>query len=254
MVENCNNGLQPDLSQSMYVGDAGGRVKGWKDGAKKDFSCSDRSFANNIGVTFKTPEEFFLNEKPTKKFKWGSLDPAAFLETCKDVKRFEGSSIHKDHQELLIFVGQPASGKSSFAKKHLEPKGYVWVNRDTLKTPEKCLKACGQALESGKSVVIDNTSPEPAARASYINLAKKKGIPVRCFRFDLTRELANHLNFYREKVTNGDRRRVPDVGFNMYKSKYKEPTASEGFSEICVVRFVPEFKNDTEKALFLERT
>ena len=34
----------------------------WKAGAKKDFSCSDRKFAHNIGLPFHTPEEFFLGE------------------------------------------------------------------------------------------------------------------------------------------------------------------------------------------------
>lgn len=37
-------------------------------------------------------------------------------------------------------VGQPASGKSTFRKRYLEPNGYVAVNRDTMGTMEKCLK------------------------------------------------------------------------------------------------------------------
>jgi len=148
----------------------------------------------------------------------------------------------------------PASGKSSYAKHNLEPHGYYWVNRDTLKTPAKCLKACQAALAEGKSVVIDNTSPTAADRKQYIALAKAKGVPSRCFKFELSRELANHLNFYREKVTQGDRRRVPDVAFNVYKSKFEEPTTKEGYSEVCIVRFVPNFKTDEEKRLFLQRT
>lgn len=31
-------------------GDAAGRASGWKDGMKRDFSCSDRKFATNIGI------------------------------------------------------------------------------------------------------------------------------------------------------------------------------------------------------------
>lgn len=56
--------------------------------------------------------------------------------------------------EVIVFVGYPASGKSSFAKRFLVPRGYVYVNQDTLKTKEKCVKACAEALEQGKPVVI----------------------------------------------------------------------------------------------------
>jgi len=255
-VKNCNEGVDVDLKQSFYIGDAAGRLKGWKSGAKKDFSCSDRSFAHNIGIGFKTPDEFFLGEKPTIKFNWGSIDPEVYLKDIekKGTKEFEGSSIASDSQEMLIFVGMPASGKSSFVKKYLEPKGYVWINRDTLGTPAKCVKGAQKAIDDGKSVVIDNTSPTTADRAQYINLAKAASIPVRCFKFDLSRELANHLNFYREKVTDGERRRVPDVGFNVYKSKYQEPKLTDGYKEICTVRFVPKFKDEETRRLFLQRT
>jgi bifunctional polynucleotide phosphatase/kinase len=52
----------------FYCGDAAGRQANW-DGrktTKKDFSCSDRKFAANIGATFYTPEELFLKQQPTK--------------------------------------------------------------------------------------------------------------------------------------------------------------------------------------------
>ena len=40
-----------NYDESFYVGDAAGR--------KKDFSDSDLKFAENIGITFYTPEEYF---------------------------------------------------------------------------------------------------------------------------------------------------------------------------------------------------
>ena len=35
----------------MYVGDAAGRAKDWAPGKPKDFSCSDRKFGVNLGVS-----------------------------------------------------------------------------------------------------------------------------------------------------------------------------------------------------------
>lgn len=42
---------QVDRSQCLYVGDAAGRAKNWAPDKPKDFSCSDRKFAANLGVS-----------------------------------------------------------------------------------------------------------------------------------------------------------------------------------------------------------
>ena len=52
----------PDLSASFFVGDAAGRPA--RDNAKADHSCSDRNFAENVGIRFQTPEEYFLHKAP----------------------------------------------------------------------------------------------------------------------------------------------------------------------------------------------
>ena len=55
-------------------------------------------------------------------------------------------------------VGSPGSGKSTFWQNYLP--NYSRVNRDTLKTKEKCYKVAEQEILNGKSVVIDNTNPK----------------------------------------------------------------------------------------------
>lgn len=66
--------LCTDFSECFYVGDAAGRAAGWKPKVKKDHSCGDRKFADNIGIRFHTPEEFFLKESASE-FSWGDFDP-----------------------------------------------------------------------------------------------------------------------------------------------------------------------------------
>jgi hypothetical protein len=50
-----------------------------------------------IFAAFKTPEEFFLNEQPTTKFEWGSLNPREYVNRL-DVKSRISTSMtyHKD--------------------------------------------------------------------------------------------------------------------------------------------------------------
>jgi bifunctional polynucleotide phosphatase/kinase len=62
-------------------------------------------------------------------------------------KNYDAKDLISKRQEVIICVGMPASGKSSFTKKIFEPNGYVRVNQDTLKTKEKCVKACQVALD-----------------------------------------------------------------------------------------------------------
>ena len=47
----CNKKIEVDMKESFYVGDAAGRPKNWSAGKSKDFSCVDRMFAYNIGLS-----------------------------------------------------------------------------------------------------------------------------------------------------------------------------------------------------------
>lgn len=65
-----------------------------------------------------------------------------------------------NYAQMIILIGYPGSGKSSIVKNMLEPRGYVHINRDTLKTQAKCLSTTGKTLEDGQSVrrqsLLDN--------------------------------------------------------------------------------------------------
>jgi bifunctional polynucleotide phosphatase/kinase len=55
---------------------------------------------------------------------------------------------------MVIFVGPPGGGKSSFFDRFLGPRGYVRINQDTLRTREKCLTEAAVVIESGQSLAI----------------------------------------------------------------------------------------------------
>ncbi len=73
----------PDMSASFFIGDAGGRPA--RKNVKADHSCSDRNLADNVGIEFKTPEEYFLLEEPRPYIR--EFEPSAYLRVVSDDAR-----------------------------------------------------------------------------------------------------------------------------------------------------------------------
>ncbi|ORY64488.1 polynucleotide kinase 3 phosphatase-domain-containing protein [Pseudomassariella vexata] len=233
-----------DLENSIFVGDAGGRTAQLKKGESgsatvKDFSCSDRNFAHNVGITYKTPEEFFLCEKPREFTRDFDLANHPYPEHGEDGT---GDIIFekKTKQEIVLFCGPPGGGKSTFYWKYLKPLGYERVNQDTLKTRAKCFKATGDLLNGGHSVAIDNTNPDPDGRAEWIKFAEKHKVPIRCVWFKASQELCEHNAAVRalNKPLNPEAREaLPKIAFSGFFSRFKEPKVKEGFGDVVEVEF-----------------
>lgn len=219
---------------SFYVGDASGR--------KKDFSDSDIKFAINIGIDFYTPEQFFLNQKNKEKYTL-DFDPTSLLDNNKF------SFIKTKEQQVVLFVGFPGSGKTSFYNFYFKPLGFIHINQDTLKTKAKCEKEYKKELNNGSSIVVDNTNPNIEKRKFFIDLAKEKGLQVTCVNFDFTMREAQHINNYRSKKGG---RNVPIVTYRVFRKKFEVPSLNENFDEIFNVRFIPNFSSKEDKILFLE--
>lgn len=239
---------QATISQSIYVGDAAGRPA--RGSRKKDFNDTDLKFARNLEIDFKTPEQFFLGER--EEIPEPEFNPKNIKKTGAVVKGLPpGADIASSSQEVIIFVGSPASGKSTFWKNHLS--SYVRVNNDTLKSQEKCVKVMREALQSGKSCVIDNTNPTADVRARYTTVAKEFNVPMRCFVFRLPKEVAFHLDTLREVNTNRTHlsKRVGSMPIHTFYKNFQEPTTKEGFSEIKDVELVGgPFENSDDERLF----
>lgn len=237
--------IRKDLS--CYIGDAAGRFG--------DFATSDLLFAENVGMKFHTPEQFFFGQDK-------SYDPQKILE--EERKKFDPAKYcseeewelrvlpPKEQKDMILMIGMPGSGKSHFAKTNYP--NYVYVNQDTLKTNSKCLKETKIALQKGLPVIIDNTNGRKANRLMYVALAKGYGYTVRYIWMNVSEELAKHCNHVRAKIEG--RKIVPDVAYNTYRKYFDDPK-EELVDDMIVysddgMRFT--FSDPSDKKIFLEWT
>lgn len=256
----------PELicKSSFYCGDAcarggltAGDIKKGKIGPQKDHSGADYGFAVNCfgyvqptdrqeqlkpGQKFYAPEELFEGRlshqafAPTK----GSTTPYDFMVSgdsnidsiaASDLGKYLAKT--KADSQLVLLVGLPASGKTTYAENlmayltQIKSAPTTWVNRDVLKTPPKCLAAAQTGLASKTIVIVDNTNVDVASRKEYINLANKHGVAFHCVYFEPNVTISKHLNLVRTNYFLGERERLPGVAINMANSKFAPPTPTE---------------------------
>ncbi|KAG9038000.1 hypothetical protein FRB95_003393 [Tulasnella sp. JGI-2019a] len=243
------DGVEIDYQSSIYVGDAAGR--------SGDHSICDRLYAMNIGIPFQTPEEFFFGKKP-KNFKMKGFHPSD-IATDAETPLFTPATpplvpTSPTPTEIVLLVGFPGVGKTSFYHKYFKPAGYAHVNQDTLKTKPKCLKAVRESLAAGKSCIVDNTNRDINTRKDYVDLAKEMKVSIRALNFDIPLELAWHINLYRAfalsdavRSQEAARELVPRIAYSGYKNAFQMPTVEEGFSEIKTINWVFDGSDDDRR-------
>lgn len=184
---------QWDAEHSFYVGDALGRVNDWSD--------SDKVFAENVGINYKSPEDTFPIEK--------NSETGIQIDT-------------RDIQEVVIMVGHPGSGKSTISNSVFGSSDrYKVLHGDDLKTSSKIIKEGKKYLQAGLSIVVDATNPSIEKRKEYIDLAKSFGIKARCVHVCTSFDESLQRNNNREKV-------VPKIVYYTYRKKFVEPSVDEG--------------------------
>jgi predicted kinase len=136
--------------------------------------------------------------------------------------------------EVVILVGLPGSGKTSFFQSRFAGT-HAHVSKDLL--PNARDKGARQmalvegALREGRSVVVDNTNPRVVDRAPLVAAARRNGARVVGYYLDTARGECLARNRQRE-----GRARVPDVAVHVAASRLQAPTREEGFDELFTVR------------------
>lgn len=203
-----------DYTNSLYVGDALGRRNDWSD-------C-DLKYALNCGLNYKSPEEFYnIKDKETTIIK----------HPCEVIEK----------QELVLMVGYPASGKTTYTKLYETEKGtetetktetktgtliennnYVVLHGDVLKTESKIKKNMKELLKLGKSIVIDATNPSKKKRKSFIDYSKNINPDIKTRIIHFTGDISECMERNNKREIT-----VPSIAFYMYRKNYEEPTSDE---------------------------
>ena len=133
--------------------------------------------------------------------------------------------------DVVLMVGIPASGKTTFCRDFLFPS-HLYISLDQLRTRSAETELFKFALNRRKSCVVDNTNINVAERNRYISMAreiKDVRIVVYCFVPDLNGCLARNDK-------RAERAHVPASAVKERLGKFEMPDFDEGIDEIFYVR------------------
>jgi predicted kinase len=136
--------------------------------------------------------------------------------------------------EVVILIGLPASGKSTFYRERFAAT-HEHVSKDLMpnaaRPQVRQQQLIAESLARGRSVVVDNTNPSRAVRAAIVGLARQYGASAIAYYFETAAADALRRNRLRE-----GRDRIPDVAIFTVRKRLEPPDASEGFDRIYLVR------------------
>ena len=132
---------------------------------------------------------------------------------------------------LILFIGIPASGKSTFYYRVLEDRPLDYVSLDALGTRAREKSAFDVALAARRSVVVDNTNVTKALRAKYLAPAKAAGYRTVGLFFQSV--LADCIARNEQREGAAKIKRLALLGMS---AQLELPSKDEGFDSLFFVR------------------
>jgi predicted kinase len=135
-----------------------------------------------------------------------------------------------DSIELVILIGLPGSGKTSFHRERFAAT-HAHVSKDLMRNRRDKqahqMRLVEAALGAGQSVVVDNVNAAGADRQPLIAVGRQYGARVIGYLLVTPAALCAERN--RDRV---GRERVPIVAIHAAAKRFEPPTHAEGFDEL----------------------
>ncbi len=140
--------------------------------------------------------------------------------------------------EVVLLVGLQGSGKSTFYRTYYA-RTHILVSKDLFRNHRRPrrrqMQLVEEALQEGRSVVVDNTNPTIDDRAPLIALARRHGADVVGVFF--LPQLDTCLERNRRRTGRG---RVPDKALYITLKRLRPPTCDEGFDRLYRASLGPD--------------
>jgi len=133
--------------------------------------------------------------------------------------------------EMILFVGLPGSGKSTYYKNHFF-NSHLRISNDLLKTKNRTKKLLEFCRDTNMSFVVDNTNITKDIRQQLIETVKvwSQNVFIKCIYFESDVQTCIERN--RKRL---GKDRIPDCAIYEKAKKLELPEMNEGFDQLLVV-------------------
>ncbi|CAL0324698.1 unnamed protein product [Lupinus luteus] len=162
----------------------------------------------------------------------------------------EASGTKEGNPVLVILVGAPGSGKSTFCEEVMRSSTRPWVRvcQDTIGngkagTKAQCLSSADRALKDGKSVFIDRCNLDKVQRSEFVKLGSGPQIDVHAIVLDLPAKLCISRSVKRSGHEGNLQGGKAAAVVNRMLQKKELPKLIEGFNRITFCQSESDVKD-----------
>jgi DNA 3'-phosphatase len=222
--------------KSIVIGNAAGRLK--TNLYPPDYNDHDRAFASNIGVAFKTPEQFLNNESVPRQWMWYNDNINKFLLDQKSLLEPSFDNIFKPlintEKKYIIFItGAPTSGKTllsnrvkqyldNFNDKNFKDKDIKIFDINNYSNVQQMLPLVKSSINACDNIIIADILETETKRNNYFHLIDNlENYKIYYIEIDVSRELCEFLNLFKLQISRSIFEIYPKYIYNNYYNNYK---------------------------------